>query len=90
MSGDDIVRPPIAETSESREVPLPADDARLGENRRADVGSSRMDHGMLDTGYESDNPRCADGQEILGMEIDVIDEPHSDLSDLMSVLTRDE
>ena len=90
MSGSELVRPPTIETSESREVPYPADDARLGETYRADAGSSRMEHGMLDTGYESGYPRYADGQEIPGIEIDMIDEPHSDLSDLMDVLTRDD
>ena len=49
-----------------------------------------MEHGMLDTGYESESPGYAGGQEILGMEIDVIDGPHSDLSDLMDVLIRDD
>ena len=49
-----------------------------------------MEHGMLDTGYESDGPGYAGGQEISGMAIDVIDEPHRDLSDLMNVLTRDD
>ena len=78
------------ETSESREAPPPADDARLGETHRADAGCSRMEHGMLDTGDESENPRGADGQEIPGMEIDMIDEQHSDLSSLMNFLTRDE
>ena len=40
-----------------------------------------MEHGMLDTGYESENPGYAGGQEIPGMEIDVIDEPHSLIRD---------
>ena len=48
-----------------------------------------MEHGVLDTGYESEGPGYAGGQEITGMEIDVIDKPHSDLSALMDVLTRD-
>ena len=49
-----------------------------------------MEHGMLDTGYEPEGPGYAGGQEIPGMEIDVIDEPHSDLNELMDVLTRDD
>ena len=82
MSTEETIRPPNTETSESREVPPPADDARLGETH----DQSYRDHGMLDTGYE----QCADGQEIPGMEIDVVTEQHSDLSSLMSVLTREE
>ena len=90
MSGSEFVRPPTTETSASREVPPPADDARLGETHQADAGSSRMEHGMLDTGYESERPGYTEGQEISGMEIDVIDAPHSDLNELMDVLTRDD
>ena len=66
------LRPPIladergcacstTETSESREVPPPADDAGLGETHQADAGSSRMEHGMLDTGYKSEGPGYAGG-----------------------------
>ena len=46
-----------------------------------------MDHGRLDTGYESENHRCAEGQEIPGKRIDANDEPRSDFSDFMDVLT---
>ena len=49
-----------------------------------------MGHGMLDSGYESERSGYGGGQEIPGMEIDVIDEPHIDLNKLMDVLTRDD
>ena len=61
MSGNKLVRPPTTETSESREVPPPADDARLSKTHRADAGSSRMEYGMLDEVYELDIPTCAEG-----------------------------
>ena len=81
MSTEDTIRPPTTETSASREVPPPGDDAWLGETHQ-----SYRDHGMLDTGYD----QCADGQEIPGMESDIITEQHSDLNSLLNVLTREE
>ena len=52
MSGNEIVRPLTTETSESKEVPPPADEAGQAETHQANAGSSRMEHGMLDIRYE--------------------------------------